>query len=158
MDYEELMKQFKARVPLFEQLREEASYALSQAIQGSRIKYHSFPSRVKELDSFLEKVRSREAKEAAEAQNTDWQPFEAIHDIVGLRVVCLYLSDLNRIAVVIRDTFEVLSENDKIEGAEVSSFGYMSVHFVARMKQAYTGPRYDNIAGLLFEIQVRTIA
>lgn len=34
----------------------------------------------------------------------------------------------------------------------------MSVHFIARMKQAYSGPRYDKIAGFLFEIQVRTIA
>lgn len=158
MDYEELTKQFKARVPLFEQLREEALYALSQAIKVAGIKYHSFPSRVKELDSFLEKVRSREAKETLEAPDTDWNPLEAIHDIVGLRVVCLYLSDLTHIAAVIRDTFEVLSEDNKIEGAEVSSFGYMSVHFVAKMKQAYTGPRYDKIAGLLFEIQVRTIA
>ncbi|HKY46026.1 MAG TPA: hypothetical protein VJM50_23240 [Pyrinomonadaceae bacterium] len=158
MDYEELTKQFKTRVPLFEQLREEALYALSQAIKVAGIKYHSFPSRVKELDSFLEKVRSREAKEPLGAPDTDWNPLEAIHDIVGLRVVCLYLSDLTRIAVVIRDTFEVLSEDNKIEGAEVSSFGYMSVHFVAKMKQAYTGPRYDKIAGLLFEIQVRTIA
>lgn len=158
IDYEELTKQFKARVPLFEQLREEALYALTQAIQIAKIKYHSFPSRIKELESFLEKVRSREAKEAAESQNTNWNPLEGIHDIVGLRVVCLFLSDLSRIAAVIRDTFEVLSEDNKIEGAEVSSFGYMSVHFVARMKQAYTGPRYDKIGGLLFEIQVRTIA
>ena len=158
MDYEELTKQFKAKVPLFEQLREEALYALSQAIKVAGIKYHSFPSRVKELDSFLEKARGREGKEAAEAPNIDWDPLEAIHDIVGLRVVCLYLSDLDRIAAVIRDTFEVLSEDNIIEGAEVSSFGYMSVHFVAKMKQAYTGPRYDKIAGLLFEIQVRTIA
>src|SRR5678815_5091986 len=101
MDYDELTNQFKANVPLFEQLREEALYALTQAINAARIKYHSFPSRVKSLDSFLEKVRSRETKEASDAQHTDWNPLEAIHDIVGLRVVCLYLSDLNRIAAVI---------------------------------------------------------
>lgn len=158
MDYEELTKHFNAKIPLFEQLREESLYALSQAIKAAQIKYHSFASRVKELDSFLEKVRSREPKEAADAQTIDWNPLELIHDIVGLRVVCLYLSDLNRIAAVIRDTFDVLSEDNKIEGADVSSFGYMSVHFVARMKPAYTGPRYDKIAGLVCEIQVRTIA
>ena len=41
VNYEELTNQFKAKVPLFEQLREEASYALSQAIQypGSNIIY-----------------------------------------------------------------------------------------------------------------------
>jgi putative GTP pyrophosphokinase len=73
-------------------------------------------------------------------------------------VVGLYLSDLDRIARVIRNTFQVVSEDNKIEGADVSSFGYMSVHFVITMKQEYTGPRYDRIAGMPFEIQVRTIA
>jgi len=42
-------------------------------------------------------------------------------------VVCLYLSDVERIATVVRNTFQ--PEDNKIEGAEVSSFGYMSVHF-----------------------------
>ena len=158
MDYLELTRQFELKVPLFEQLREEASYALSEAIKAAGIKYHSFPSRVKQIDSFLEKVRNREVKQAAETKNADWAPLEAIHDIVGLRVVCLYISDLDRIAGVIRDTFEVLSEDNKIEGAEVSSFGYMSVHFIARLKTSYAGPRYDKILGMLFEIQVRTIA
>jgi hypothetical protein len=65
MDYEELTNQFKAKGALFEQLREEALYALSQAIKVAGIKSHSFHSRVKELDSFLKKVQSREAKEAA---------------------------------------------------------------------------------------------
>jgi hypothetical protein len=65
---------------------------------------------------------------------------------------------VERIATVVRNTFQVLSEDNKIQGAEVSSFGYMSVHFVATMKAEYSGPRYDNLANLPFEIQVRTIA
>jgi hypothetical protein len=45
-----------------------------------------------------------------------------------------------------------------VEGAAVSTFGYMSVHFIATMKKEHSGPRYDHIASFPFEIQVRTIA
>ena len=158
MDYNELTAQFKSRTTLFERLLEEALYALKAALEQAAIKYHSLPSRVKSPDSFLEKVKRRETRESEETQRGEWDPFKEIHDVVGLRVVCLYLSDLERIATVIRNTFQVLTEDNKIEDAEVSSFGYMSVHFVAMMRAEYNGPRYDKIAKLPFEIQVRTIA
>jgi GTP pyrophosphokinase len=158
MDQDELKEQFRAKGPLFEQLREEALYALESALQQASIKFHSLPSRIKKFDSFLKKVSSRETRRSKDTHSDDWDPFEEIRDIVGLRVVGLYLSDLDRIAVVIRNTFQVLSEDNKIEGAEVSSFGYMSVHFICMMKTEYSGPRYDRIAGIPFEIQVRTIA
>lgn len=158
MDYNELMEKFKSRTALFQRLLDEALYALKAALEHAAIKYHSLPSRVKSPESFLEKVKRRETRESEEVRHGEWDPLKEVHDIVGLRVVCLYLSDVERIATVVRNTFQVLSEDNKIEGAEVSSFGYMSVHFVAVMKSEYTGPRYDNIANLPFEIQVRTIA
>jgi Uncharacterized protein conserved in bacteria len=158
MDYNELTEKFKSRATLFERLLEEALYALKAALEQAAIKYHSLPSRVKSPESFLEKVKRRETRESEEVQRGEWDPLKEVQDIVGLRVVCLYLSDVERIATVVRNTFQVLSEDNKIEGTEVSSFGYMSVHFVAVMKAEYSGPRYDNIANLPFEIQVRTIA
>jgi len=77
---------------------------------------------------------------------------------VGLRVVCLFLSDIERVAKVVKESFEVLEEDNKIEGREISSFGYMSFHFTVQMKRSFSGPRYDAIASIPFEIQVRTIA
>lgn len=158
MDYNKLTEKFKSRATLLERLLVEALYALKVALEQAAIKYHSLPSRVKSPESFLEKVKRREAREAEEVQRADWDPLKEVQDIVGLRVVCLFLSDVERIATVVRNTFQVLSEDNKIEGTEVSSFGYMSVHFVAVMKAEYSGPRYDNIADWPFEIQVRTIA
>jgi putative GTP pyrophosphokinase len=147
MDVEEIKKEFKSRERNFSALEEEAKFILVDALKKKKIKTHSMPSRVKDLDSFLDKVKRKESA----------KPFEDIRDIVGLRVVCLFLSDLPKVSQVIRDSFNVLSEDDKIESAEVGSFGYMSVHFAAEMKKEYKGPRYDSVAGMPFEIQVRTI-
>src|SRR6266496_2354963 len=147
MDAEEIKKEFERRQRYFLALEEEAKFILEGSLKKNKIKIHSMPSRIKDCVSFLDKAKRKEST----------KPFDDIRDIVGLRVVCLFLSDIPRVGQVIRDAFDVLSEDDKIEGAEVTSFGYMSFHFVAEMKKQYTGPRYDSIAGMPFEIQVRTV-
>lgn len=148
MDNKKLPRQYHDKKRTFDHLETEALYIIRKVFDGTDIKLHSIASRVKEVQSFLDKVDRIQCK----------RPFEEIHDIVGVRVICLFLSDIERIGAIIRDSFSVLSEDNKIEGSEVSSFGYMSVHFIAMMKKEYAGPRYDHIANTPFEIQVRTIA
>ena len=148
MDIEGISREFRDNERKFDHLETEAKYVISKALEATDIKLHSITSRVKKLPSFLDKIQRLEAK----------KPFVDIKDIVGLRVICLFLSDIALIGEIIRDSFSVISEDNKIEGSNVSSFGYMSVHFIAEMKKEYAGPRYDPIANLPFEIQVRTIA
>jgi putative GTP pyrophosphokinase len=147
MDQNEIKKEFEIRRRSYAALEEEARFILEKALKKGKIKTHSVPSRVKDVASFIDKVRRKEFT----------NPFEQVQDIVGLRVVCLFLSDIPKVGQVIRENFAVLSEDDKIEGSEVNSFGYMSIHFVVQMKHEYRGPRYEGIAGMPFEIQVRTI-
>jgi len=154
MDIEKVTRGFQNRMPLYEQLEEEALFILKQALDQLNIKVHSVPSRVKRLDSFLNKFQRKQLENPKELEN----PFEEIRDVVGLRVVCLFLSDIALIGKLIRNSFSILTEDDKVEATEVSSFGYMSVHFIATMKTEYAGPRYDQISKIPFEIQVRTIA
>jgi putative GTP pyrophosphokinase len=143
----ELKAQFEQQGPRFLGVEQEAKFILEGSVREKEIKTHSIQTRIKEFGSFLDKVKRKE---------TD-TPFDNITDIVGLRVVCLFLSDIPRVGDLIREKFDVVSEDDKIQGAEVSSFGYMSIHYIAKMRKEYKGPRYDKIAGMPFEIQVRTI-
>lgn len=147
MDIDKTEAEFRLREPLFKRLETEATYILETALKKSGIKTHSLPTRVKTLDSFVDKVKRKDSQD----------PFREIRDIVGLRVICLFLSDIPRVGDVIRGAFNILSEDDKVGGAEVGSFGYMSVHYIAEMKKEYAGARYDDLRGMPFEIQVRTI-
>jgi putative GTP pyrophosphokinase len=148
MDIEKCTREFQDKTPTYDHLEGEALYIIKLALEQTDIKLHSITSRVKKLGSFLDKIQRKQSS----------NPFEEIQDIVGLRVICLFLSDISRIRDAIRSSFSVLAEDNKIEGADVSSFGYMSVHFIVMMKPEYVGPRYDHIANMAFEIQVRTIA
>ncbi len=141
-------KDFQHREHLYKQLKDEAYYTLEKKLDASPIKYHSIPSRVKKLDSCVDKIEQHQFAE----------PFEQIQDFVGLRIICLFLSDIPGIGDLIRKNFIVLSSDDKVEAKDTTSFGYMSVHYIVRFGSKYKGDRYDLVKNIPFEIQVRTIA
>jgi putative GTP pyrophosphokinase len=138
--YNELFQTFKA-------LEDEARFVLAEEIRTANIKIHEIESRVKSLTSIAKKARDKDIAD----------PFSHLRDIVGLRVICLFLSDLDDLAKVIRNSFDVLEVDDKLRSS-TDSFGYMSVHYIVRMRDEYTGPRYRKIKGLTFEIQTRTLS
>lgn len=145
---EALSEDYRFKVPIYEILEKEANYILKAEFENSKIKIHSILSRIKSFESFYEKAERKKLED----------PLHEIKDILGLRIVCLFLSDIERINAKLRNAFDVISEDNKINGYDdMTKFGYMSHHFVVKMKPEYTGPRYDKIKGLKFEIQVRTI-
>lgn len=111
------------------------------------ITYHQLTGRVKTLDSFVDKITRLETKE----------PFEDISDICGVRVICLFLSDLKRVGRIIERCFDIKEKDDKLY-TESDAFGYLSVHYGGSLPELFTGPKYDEIKELKFEIQLRTIA
>jgi putative GTP pyrophosphokinase len=149
IDRASISSEFSRREQLYKRLLEESLFILQRGLKSQGVKYHSIPTRIKTLESLIAKV---------ERKDDTGDPFTDITDIVGLRVVCLFLSDIARVGKVIKDHFEVVIEDNKIEGSDVSSFGYMSLHFVIKMKKTYSGPRYEDLGDMPFEIQVRTIA
>jgi hypothetical protein len=84
-------------------------------------------------------------------------PFDEITDLVGARVVALFLSDLKLYDQIIRSTFDVIDFDDKVAAASDDTFGYMSVHYICRLGTSHAGPRYAGIGSQAFEVQLRTI-
>jgi len=99
MNLKRLYREYRARREPFDLLRLAATFQLNYAIKSQRIRTHSLGCRVKSFDSFAEKARRKNL--------TD--PFNEIHDLVGLRVVCLFLSDLPKVGKVIEDTFHLIA-------------------------------------------------
>ncbi len=141
-EFDSFFKRYSELLPEFEHLRDRGMYALKNAISKSGIKVHSIIERIKGFDSCLNKVLNKEIEE----------PFEGIKDFVGLRVVCLFLSDLDRVEKVINQTFEIISKKDKVSNSRKDVFGYMGKHFIVKLKAS------KETNSMPFEIQVRTIA
>jgi putative GTP pyrophosphokinase len=140
-------EEFKRRQNAYEQLASEVEFSLAALAEDKSIKFHSATSRVKALESIAKKAKDKELGD----------PLSEVDDVVGIRMVVLFLSDLPRLDALIHDSFAVESSDNKIESGDPASFGYMSVHYLATLGDEYSGPRYDRVKSLRFEIQTRTV-
>lgn len=147
-DLDQLRTQYEERKQNLEFLVGEIRYSLSQELSRNKIKYHSLIHRIKEFDSFADKIRRKDVKE----------PFNEIHDLVGLRVVCLFLSDIEVIGEMIQNKFDVFEIDNKIDGVNTDVFGYMSVQHKAKLRESTFDSEHNDARSYPFEIQVRTIA
>lgn len=115
-------------------------------------------SRLKDREECIGKF-SRKYQTALEQ---DQQPYEIaphITDLIGLRVVCLYESEIDSIVQILRDNFKVIEESNKIEKVESTenTFGYKGFHLDLSVNDArLTFPEYSQFRDLRFEVQVRT--
>jgi putative GTP pyrophosphokinase len=143
---------FAERERTFEDLRIEVEKVLVDAIDAVPLKIHVPLSRVKTISSFREKI----VKKRNEGEPYH-DPFTEMHDIVGVRITCLFLDDLDVVDGIIRELFEDIKHDDKVKNVPHDKFGYRSVHYDCHLPTSFSGPRYDHIKTITFEIQVRTI-
>lgn len=137
---------YKNALPALNALRREAEFALAETLTALDLKIHLIEGRVKTVSSIVQKAANKRID----------NPLQEIFDIVGIRVVCLFRNDMESIDQAIRDVFNVLSVDDKVNH-DTETFGYMSSHYICSMRDDYSGPRYDQLKDLKFEIQVRTL-
>jgi putative GTP pyrophosphokinase len=78
---------------------------------------------------------------------------------VGVRVNLLFRQDLQKVGSILRETFNVTSEEDAGRRLSEVQFGYQSTHYVVGLKPDWLQiPTLRDLGGLKVEIQVRTLA
>jgi putative GTP pyrophosphokinase len=144
---EKWASEYSANEVLYRALKQEVEFTLNQAIAEAGLKVHSVVGRVKGIEDFLEKIERKGYGE----------PFEQMVDIVGARVVCLFLDDLDRVDEIVLKSFNVHKREDKSKDGDPQSWAYQSIHYDCTLRETDSGARYDAIKGIWFEIQVRTM-
>ncbi len=115
--------------------------------------------RVKDADECIRKF-VRKYRPALEESNTPYDIQTYITDLVGVRVVCLYEDELEKVAQVLRARFAVIDVTDKVTAVESTeaSFGYKGLHLDLKLSAADRDlPEHAPYSTLPFELQVRTI-
>ncbi len=144
----DLIEEYKSNKHSYESLLIQVRHTITSLLRDTNIDVFSIESRLKNEESFKEKLQRKSA----------YKTLDDIEDICGLRVICYYESDLQKLRELITENFDVLSSSDKKEESDVDKFGYSSSHFIARFKNDWLlNPIYNNLGGLKFEIQIRTI-
>ncbi len=143
----------------YHKLSHEATHAIQHKLSEARISVHAISSRVKSRDSIEEKLRRTEQRNGLVSLSDAISQYHfGLKDIVGVRVVCMFLSQIEQIVELIRQTFDVIEEDRKSQDTDVASFGYMSDHLFCQLGSGFKGPRYDSLKEIAFELQIRTIA
>ena len=102
--------------------------------------------RVKKISSILEKAQ----KKKIELDEIE----EKIEDIAGIRIICQFVEDIDRVVEIIkkRKDMEIKSEKDYIKSSKES--GYRSYHIIIY----YNIQTLNGLKKLQAEIQIRTLA
>lgn len=147
MGFEISEKEYDKHCRDYKDMGENLQNSLKTLLQEANIDFLDVNYRIKDYDSFLDKVQRKGYK----------NPLEENEDFCGMRVICYFPSDIEKIGEVIQKEFIVHSSEDKSD-KEIDRFGYRSHHFVVSVKKQWLSvPNFRNLKDVKAEIQVRTI-
>lgn len=114
--------------------------------------------RVKDREECIKKFALKYQTEL-ESTSTAYEIKDYITDLLGLRVVCYYETDIARVVNILRENFEVVGETNKSAELEAQDnvFGYKGHHLDLRVNGERANlPEYKEYVDLRFEVQVRS--
>ena len=144
-DRSEISRGFADHYPRLRELKLEVKHILAVSEDFCSIKASSIESRIKSENLIVEKFSRHE----------EYVSLFDLCDLVGIRIIVPVKSDMKRTDTVLCAMFDVISVDEKSLSSD--GLGYLSTHYVCKLKKEYSGPRYDGIKPYQFEIQVRTI-
>lgn len=115
--------------------------------------------RVKDKEECIKKF-NRKYRTSLESASTPYSIKDHITDLIGLRVVCLYEDDIEKVRKCFEEHFEVVDITDKISQIENTegSFGYKGLHLDLKLNSTRKPlPEYGIYSNFRFEVQIRTI-
>ena len=136
---EMLLEEFRESLPELEKLKEQVLATLREALDRNGLIVTAVEARVKTEESLAGKLALKGGKYAT---------LDEVTDLVGARIITFYTDDVDRIAAMTEQLFEVDWNNsvDKRMLHQLDSFGYNSLHYICRV------PGYH----FRFELQLRT--
>ena len=157
---ERFINYYSANYELLKQAEDSFRSLISTLISNtSEFEKPTVTSRLKDRDGCIEKFSYRYQSDL-EKEKTHYEIKDHITDLIGVRVVCLYESDIPHIAETVNGHFEVLEVTDKIKKMEEteSSFGYKGLHLDIKIDNSRLKlPEWTCYREIQVELQIRTI-
>jgi ppGpp synthetase/RelA/SpoT-type nucleotidyltranferase len=136
---EMILDEYREAIPVLEHMRQDVLTMLREALDRSGLIVTAIEARIKTEESLRGKLALKGSKYAT---------LSDITDILGARIITFYTDDVDRIAAMAEQLFEIDWNNsvDKRTLHQLDSFGYNSLHYICKL------PGYD----FRFELQLRT--
>ena len=136
---EMIMDEYREAKPVLERMLVEIPALLRETLAKNGIIVTAVDARIKTEESLKGKL---------ELKGNKYASLSDITDIFGARIITFYTDDVDRIAAMVEQLFEIDWDNsvDKRMLHQLDSFGYNSLHYICRM------PEFP----YRFELQLRT--
>lgn len=131
----------------------------SLLFDGAEITNPTIEGRVKDRNGCISKFE-RKYLQNYNSENISVQDVKKeITDLIGIRIICSYEDEIEKIDEIIQKNLEVLRRTDKTqELKETNEFGYKGLHLDVELKDDRKAlDEYKQIAEYPVEIQIRTI-
>ncbi len=132
---------------------------LISALIIDKVPIDTVTSRIKDREECISKFKRKYLTDL-EAKNVDYAIQDHVTDIVGLRVVCLYLDDIKEVQKLIESNFNEIDITDKSSQLDSTEdkFGYKGLHLDLKINEQRSSlPEYEKFKNVAFELQIRTI-
>lgn len=136
---EMIMDEYREAKPVLERMLADIPALLRETLAKNGIIVTAVDARIKTEESLKGKL---------ELKGNKYASLSDITDIFGARIITFYTDDVDRIAAMVEQLFEIDWNNsvDKRMLHQLDSFGYNSLHYICRM------PEFP----FRFELQLRT--
>ena len=139
---EMLLQQYRELLPTLEKQAKKAYDLMRHALRQQGIYVTAIEFRVKTEQSLAGKLERKGRK---------YKTIYDVTDLVGLRIITFYTDEVDKVAAIAKRVFDIDWQEsvDKRKLHQLDSFGYNSLHYICRLKDATPEqPR--------FELQMRT--
>ncbi|MEN2751729.1 (p)ppGpp synthetase [Psychrobacter sp. FBL11] len=144
-----ILKEYDKKREILEDLDKSLKTLINSLLKQKGIKAHQIQTRVKDRDSLEKKILAKQK----------YKSLDDITDVVGVRIITYFEDEVNKVAKVVEEEFDIDQENsvDKRE-IDTDRFGYRSLHYVASLKKNRTIlSEYSDFETFKFEFQIRSI-
>lgn len=132
---------------------------IKKALKDRQVFIAYSSSRGKDVESLEKKCNKMQLNEDGELvyKYSDFR--SEIMDLSGVRIVTYLLEDIEEVSKIIRDLFDVIEEHsgNKLDLLAADRIGYLSVHYIVKLKEDKIVTGEEQYQDLLCEVQVRTV-
>ena len=134
-----LLEQFKESLPVYRKLKDIVLKLINDSIRKNGLFVSSISSRIKTAQSLSGKL---------ELKGMKYRTITDITDLLGIRVITFYSNEVDKIAALAEQIFDIDWDNsvDKRKMYSHDRFGYMSLHYICRIPEnIYSDPEMPEL-------------
>jgi putative GTP pyrophosphokinase len=147
----EVLAEYDRTVALYAAFVQKVESLMRDLLGDSKIGVHSITSRLKQRTSLAGKITKVTGR---------YESVSDITDVVGVRIICYFDDDVDRIAKIVEAEFDVdrAKSVDKRILLDPDRFGYLSLHYVVTLRADRVAlAEYKRYEGLKAEVQIRSL-